>query len=72
MWCGILVPNTYYFSDLDVATQEAMGRLGHHLHTSEIKNPTAGEGETIGIPDADPRDVFPRCWDGTFPSPSTL
>ena len=57
IWRRIQVPETYTFWDLHVAIQDAMGWTDTHLHHFEIKNPSTGAREEIGIPGDDFFDV---------------
>ena len=50
IWRRIQVPEIYSFWDLHVAIQDSMGWLDCHLHRFQIKNPTVGVKEVIGIP----------------------
>jgi hypothetical protein len=50
VWRRIQVPDSYFFWDLHVAIQDAMGWEDYHLHDFEILNPKTGEKDLIGIP----------------------
>ncbi len=56
VWRRIEVPADYSFWDLHVAIQDAMGWLDYHLHVFEVRNPTSGKIDEIGIPDEDGLD----------------
>jgi len=50
VWRRILVPDNYYFWDLHVAIQDAMGWLDSHLHEFVARDPLSGDKVHIGIP----------------------
>lgn len=50
IWRRIQVPANYTFWDLHVAIQDAMGWFDAHPHEFNVRNPSSGQEERIGIP----------------------
>ena len=63
VWRRLQVPASYSFWDLHVAIQDAMGWLDCHLHEFQIRNPSTGESDLIGIVDDDAPPAMKAGWD---------
>lgn len=59
IWRRIQVPCDYFFWDLHVAIQDAMGWLDCHLHQFTVQDPLFLNSLTIGIPVEDDFDGLP-------------
>jgi hypothetical protein len=64
IWRRIQVPSGYSFWDLHVAIQDAMGWTDSHLHLFNVKNPSTGKMDQIGIPSDDDSLFDSQCLAG--------